>query len=470
GQRETRATAGAAIAVLALETVLVVAGGGTPAGFEAGAIELNRLITRAAYLFITGILLGYLAEEDKQRRAETAFLARLTSRLQGSASLRGNLLLVLEEVMGLLGCEHALLAVEETGSGRVFHWDARGGAPITLTLREIDSSRREAYLFAPAGEAWCATRDAGGIDVVALQAGGRPRPGRGDTAAQLPPAFAEAHPFRSLILLSFRFGAEWSGHLFVLDPVAGRNPEPELRFLQALARQVAPALYSTYLVRRMRARAGALERARVAHELHDGVIQSLISLEMQVEVLRRRTADSAAASASPGLAEEMARLQRLLHHEILNVRELMLQMRPLELDPHRLLEFLAETVDRFQRDTGITARFVSELDEVGLPPRVCRELGRIVQEALANIRKHSGARNVLVRFGSHNGCWRLVVDDDGKGFPFVGRHTQAELDAERRGPLVIKERVRSIGGELAIESTQGGGARLEITVPQTTRA
>jgi signal transduction histidine kinase len=60
----------------------------------------------------------------------------------------------------------------------------------------------------------------------------------------------------------------------------------------------------------------------------------------------------------------------------------------------------------------------------------------------------------------------LVVDDDGHGFDFSGRLTQAELEAERKGPMIIKERVRSIGGELAVESTPGRGARLEIRIPQ----
>ena len=82
------------------------------------------------------------------------------------------------------------------------------------------------------------------------------------------------------------------------------------------------------------------------------------------------------------------------------------------------------------------------------------------------MRKHSGAHNVLVRFDYQDGCWRLVVDDDGRGFDFSGRLAQAELDAARKGPLTIKERVRSIGGELAIESSPGRGARLEITFAQ----
>jgi len=225
-------------------------------------------------------------------------------------------------------------------------------------------------------------------------------------------------------------------------------------------RQVAPALYSVYLFRRFRSRAGAVERARVARELHDTVIQSLISIEMQVDVLRRRGASDAQ------IATELERIQELLRQEVLNLRELMQTMRPPDLGPHQFLDFIAELVERFSRDTGVAARFVSELQEVTLPARSCRELARVVQEGLVNIRKHSGAQSAMVRFSAQNGCWKLVIDDDGKGFPFAGRYTLAELDELRRGPTVIKERVRSVGGDMVIESNPGHGSRVEITVQQ----
>jgi len=90
----------------------------------------------------------------------------------------------------------------------------------------------------------------------------------------------------------------------------------------------------------------------------------------------------------------------------------------------------------------------------------------VVQEGLVNIRKHSGAKSVYVRFGAQNGLWKLVIDDDGRGFPFTGRLTLTELDDLHRGPAVIKERVRAIGGDMVIESSPGHGSRVEITVPQ----
>jgi len=111
-------------------------------------------------------------------------------------------------------------------------------------------------------------------------------------------------------------------------------------------------------------------------------------------------------------------------------------------------------------------RFVTDLDELDMPQRVCREILRIVQEGLVNVRKHSGARHALVRLGSSPDKWSLTVEDDGKGFPFSGRYSEARMEEDRKGPMIIKERVGLIAGELTVESNPGQGTRLEITVPR----
>ena len=146
---------------------------------------------------------------------------------------------------------------------------------------------------------------------------------------------------------------------------------------------------------RLRSRAQARERARLSQDLHDGIIQSLIGLEMQIDVLRR-TQGTACQHILPPSA--MGHLQELVHNEIANLREEMQRVKPLEVEPARLLECMGGTVDRFRRDLGISASFVAESPEVSLPPRVCTELVRIVQEALANVRKHSGAHKVTCAF------------------------------------------------------------------------
>ena len=212
-------------------------------------------------------------------------------------------------------------------------------------------------------------------------------------------------------------------------------------------------------------RAGALERARFARELHDGAIQSLIAVEMQLDVLRRQS-----GTQSPVVKTELGRIQKLLREEVLKLRELMQAMKSFEVDADRLLGFISDTVERFRRETGIAAEFVSEMERVDLAQKGCRELARIVQESLVNVRKHSGAHHVLVRLAQRAGNLQLTVEDDGKGFSFTGTLSGSELETSGKGPAVIRERVRLLAGELTIESTPGHGARLEVRIPPARKA
>src|SRR5262249_20851650 len=156
----------------------------------------------------------------------------------------------------------------------------------------------------------------------------------------------------------------------------------------------------------LRRRAGALERARLARDLHDGAVQSLIGVEMQVDVLRR------SHPVSEPLEEELERIQLLLREEVAKLRELMQQMKSVDVDAQKLPGFLRDTVQRFQRETGISARFVMDDEEIALAQPVCRELARIAQEALVNVRKHSRASQVTVHLLQTQGKWELVVEDD----------------------------------------------------------
>jgi len=261
------------------------------------------------------------------------------------------------------------------------------------------------------------------------------------------------------VSVAFGFGKEWSGRVFIFDPQRIGDPEEELRFLQEFAHQVGPAIYNVYLMRRLRERAGAVERAKFARELHDGAIQSLIAVEMQLDVVRRQSGQA------PVVTSELSRIQKLLREEVLKLRELMQTMKSFEVDAERLPGFVADTVERFRRETGISAEFVSEVGTVDLPQKVCRELARIVQESLVNVRKHSGARNVLVRLANRAGNLQLTVEDDGRGFSFSGRQSEADLAVTGKGPAVIRERVRLLAGELTIESNPGHGARVEVRIP-----
>ena len=463
GLRETLATAAIAILVVVSEAI-AFSYGSKHFRIVQGEYETNRLVLRIAYLMAMGFLIGLLAEAAKQLQAETGTIARLLAKVHPDQGIRRTLQAVLAELLNIFAADAVLLAVAEVRWQRLYIWEGLPGTEtqeLKLRLFETDWSQESIYCFPLAGEFVQARRrqnHSGSqlVSVLALDADGKPVKG---TSCVFPdhPLW---HNADAALAGSFTFSKEWSGRIFVINPKLGRSQPARLRHLQTLVRQLIPAVSGAYMLQRLRSKAGAMERMRVARELHDGAVQSLIATEMQVDGMRRQMANS-----SNGLEAELAKIQEALRQEIINLRELMLQIRPLNLDPRQFVEFLADLVERFRRETGICVNFVTEVEELCLPANVLRELGRIVQEALINARKHSGARNMLVSLGHRNGSWRIVVDDDGRGFDFAGRFSLKELDAERRGPMVIKERVRNSGGELTIESVPGQGARLEISVP-----
>jgi two-component system nitrate/nitrite sensor histidine kinase NarX len=332
----------------------------------------------------------------------------------------------------------------------------------SLRWREALPETEKAYLFDSPADAIYAVRNSNDFHTVLLQTDGtRLR----DHGTGFLDALAQVEKFDKMVSLKLVFGSGWSGRVFIFDPALMGDPEEEMRFLLEFAQQVGPAIYNVYLMRRLRERAGALERARFARELHDGAIQSLIAVEMQLDVLRRQS-----GTQSPVVKTELGRIQKLLREEVLKLRELMQAMKSFEVDADRLLGFISDTVERFRRETGIAAEFVSEMERVDLAQKGCRELARIVQESLVNVRKHSGAHHVLVRLAQRSGNLQLTVEDDGRGFSFAGTLSGSELETSGKGPAVIRERVRLLAGELTIESTPGHGARLEVRIPPARKA
>jgi signal transduction histidine kinase len=471
GLWETLATAAAEVALLWIESFALVhtwlAPGGMLPGHVVAGLRVNvgefepkRLFMLSVYLIVMGLLLGYLAEQQKHLRAEKAVVTGILSRVRVEAGLTGTMQQIFIDALSMYGASRLIVASQESHSHRVFLGELNepnNSGPSEFRWLETGPRDAKTYLDHFPGNVCYAAIDGDRWSTLALDQDGQAVP-----VPNLAPMsqLRDAQSFTSLITVAFVFGTEWRGRVFLFDPSWRGEKQEELRFLLDLVRQAGPAVYNVYLLHRLRRRAGAAERARFARELHDGAVQSLIAVEMQVDVLRRQ------AEADKPIGGELGRIQGLLREEVLKLRELMQQMKAIDVDSQRLLGLLNDAVERFQRETGISARFVTDLEDLDMPQRVCRELLRIVQEALVNIRKHSGARHALVRLGANKDRWSLTIEDDGKGFSFVGRLDHEEMEGAAKGPVIIKERVRLIAGQLTVESNPGQGARLEVTVPR----
>jgi len=460
GRLETYVTGGALVGSLFVEALL---------GFSQRAVDdhvrVLHLATGASYFIVVTILVADLSEWQKRLRETASAAVQIVSLVRPQNGLGSSLRAVLCELRSLFKATSALLVVEEVATGELLLWNVSGGRHqhhCSVHLSELPRSMHESFFFpVPEGiGAWFARQPGSRLPwrpaSIAIDAHGQ----RVDEPVAWPDAFATAHGASAVLCLPEVLLDDFRARLFLLDPQGG-CAVPQLRLLQSVAQQSGPPLHNLFLVHRLRSKIGERERAMVAHELHDGVVQSLIGIELQVDVIKR-SAEPSLGPAAAGLEH----VQGLLREQVVGVRELMQRLRPREVNTDRFVETVSQRTERFSRRTGIQARFVSTLEEVPLPPRACRELANVIDEALVNAWKHSGARKVVVRFGAVNDDLVLTVEDDGRGFPFEGRLEQAELDKRRLAPAVINARLQSIGGHLAIDSRPGRGATLEVFFPR----
>ena len=457
GQRETWVTAAVAAVVFGAHGALMnlVPGPQPP--------DLGIVTLRITYTLVGGVLIGYMAEAARIQRHGSWLVSKILGRVRAEAGVVAAIQAVLDELMVQFHATHGVLVFDEDGSDRVACWEAARASSKRVAIRLTQESKGPQAIFAfqvPAPvQAFEARRSTSGdtAEVAALDAGG----GRLKETFSAAPLLAVPFQWRTVFCANAVAGQGWTGRLLLFMPSQPPAPRAHLRHLRDVTRQVGPALFNLYLQRRLHSRAGAADRARISSELHDNVIQALIGIEMKLEVLRR----GAGGKVPDEIAEQLGEIQRLLGQEILDVRDLMRLLKPEEVDARRIAEHLADMIERFRHRTGIRTRFVCGSDDIDLTPRACREVAGIVQEALANVRKHSGATSVVVRLSRSGPNWKLIVDDNGCGLDFDGHLTPQEVEARRKGPHVIVERARAVGGSVALRSHPGSGLQLEVTIP-----
>jgi signal transduction histidine kinase len=458
GLRETLGTALASVLVLLLETVFITSGWGRSFDLLQRQFRFSAFTLEILSILSLGGLLGYLAEKEEQFRCEVSTVKKMAQKADPETDISKTVQEALSDILRLFRANRATLVLRNPVTGASFIWTgskAQEGRDA-FQSGETSPSCMAGYFFPMPGQSWSLQKSRRGerYQLLALDTEGR----RIEKASCCLPAnlFSE-NQFRTMMAATFALGSEWCGRCFLFDLQNSAPTPADLRFFQEVVREVAPAVYSAHLLRRAQSRVRAVERARLARDLHDGVVQSLVALEMQVDALRRE-----AVGMSSEAAEKLEHVRGLLRDEVINLRELTQQLQLDDVTPQQLEAHLAAMLDKFQRETGIRASFTPDFDASAFSPRVSREVAHIVYEALTNVRKHGQACSVHVQLQSEDALWKLVIEDDGKGFEFSGRLSQADLDAAGKGPQVIKQRVRAIKGDLAIESDPDRGARLEI--------
>ena len=200
------------------------------------------------------------------------------------------------------------------------------------------------------------------------------------------------------------------------------------------------------------ARAAALERERIARDLHDAVTQNLYSANLLLDVLPavlERDADKA--------AQDVLTLRRLVRASLGELRALLYELRPETLTSAALAVLLERLGDALAGSGAVEVATAAD-DDLILPEDVHVTFYRVAQEALANAGRHAGASHVSAAVGRHDDAVRLVVRDDGAGF-------DQTLVAAGMGLRSMRERAEDIGARLTVESTPGAGTTVTLLWP-----
>jgi len=211
---------------------------------------------------------------------------------------------------------------------------------------------------------------------------------------------------------------------------------------------------------RAAAKASEEERQRIALDFHDGPLQSFISLQMRLEVLRKLLD----RDSEEGM-KDLKQLQSLAQSQVRDLRAFVHSMRPVDVDGANLVATARRTAESFQKESGIPVTFLGANAPVGLPQEMTLEVLQMLREALHNVQKHAGATRVAVAMEKTERGLEISVDDNGHGFSFAGTYTLEELELMRLGPASLKRRARSLNADLLLESRPGRGAGIKFRIP-----
>jgi len=255
----------------------------------------------------------------------------------------------------------------------------------------------------------------------------------------------------------------WEKRIFgvfgVYLPTGPAGPsEVELAFFTALADQASVAVANARLTAQARQAAGALERSRLARELHDSVSQALFSMTMHARAAQLSLAKAGLDETGP-LGRSVAQLGELTRGALAEMRALIFELRPAALAEEGLLAALRK------QGAALTAREETVITVEGPEERLDLETGveehlyRIVSEALHNVVKHARSDSATVRLTAREGTLRVTVHDDGAGFDPGTAHPG------HLGLSTMAERAETIGAQLAVSSTPGHGTTVTVSLP-----
>ncbi len=249
-----------------------------------------------------------------------------------------------------------------------------------------------------------------------------------------------------------------TGAIFVARDRSNPWQREDIELIAAVGSQVGTVLENAQLFRKAEALAVLQERERVSREVHDGLAQTLGYLNVQMGILDRLLTSGETVKAQAEV-DEMALVTRDAYQDL---RQAIVDLRmPLSSTPG-LRRTLREYAEKFSRQTGIPCHFEGHRGPPAvISPTAEVQLIRIVQEAMANIKKHAPGSEAWLSIEVKDQEALVVIRDNGPGFDL----DSTIVRGRQYGLHTMRERAESVGGSLRLDSSLGVGTIVEVMVP-----
>ncbi|MDI3312061.1 MAG: sensor histidine kinase [Thermoanaerobacterium sp.] len=195
------------------------------------------------------------------------------------------------------------------------------------------------------------------------------------------------------------------------------------------------------------------ERKRIAREIHDGPAQSMANVILKAELCEKLINKDVEKAK-----DELKNLKDIAHLSLKEVRKIIYDLRPSVLDDLGLIPAVSKYINDFTNDTGINVDFITLSEHKRLKPEIEITCFRVIQEALTNIRKHSKARNAVIRLEFGDRFISIIIKDNGIGFEKTSQDNKFGL-------LGMRERVQILNGKFEINSSPNEGTQIYISIP-----
>jgi two-component system, NarL family, sensor kinase len=389
-----------------------------------------------------------LYTEVAQRNAELVALIALGESLSSSLRLDTILSTTVAKVAQLLSCEVSWILLPDDG-GRLHIRALHGGSAGGLAEAGIAADSSPQFAVFAQGEA-----------VITNDLAAVPR-------SSFDWAFCRRNDITHYATVPLRVRERTIGVMNVgRTHMAADLHEQDVRLLSTFANQIALAIENADLYERSRLVGAVEERNRLARDLHDTLVQSIVGILRTFDGV-----DAEAAAAVPTLREAIVQARGLARLSLDEARRSVWNLPPVALDGRALAAALEAYLADWGRRAGVETTFELAGQQLPLAARAEADVLHIAQEALSNIARHAAARHVAVSLVLSDVELCLRISDDGAGFTYGEQVAEGATDG---APLAadggyglrgMRERAALLGGQLHIESAPGRGTQLTLTCP-----